>query len=572
MTREIKNDTTEIKATNEAIKNDTSQILAEIARLQAELAPAEEAAQKSSVMLQRYLDELTSYAESVVGETQDSRVSSDGEESISSNRVDVESPPQESLPHEATAVDEPPDEEQFAAANRVDLEVIDDKDPAVLNAVSLPDESYFEMPMHVPGRKTQMPDENTKQLPPIPEEPIAPWTLYFQDYRNDAARADDGDMSEDNATEAGPSLIKTSSSLGNSTSDDVQSISPNFAYPAIDKENSALVDVVPLQTSDTQAAREDLLDQQPVDNDTPLSEWFTMPSRNTQTRDGYNPTNAHILRKHDLGSADDPASRLIQHRAPSRLKKSGSVPRIEAPTSFTTSITQEFMEAIRTPSASARSVGSTTVDSILKISPADRFRKMDIKNIDEGYKLLHYSSNWTKPYASVDIPVAIGANRKDKPECSYARVSALNRTISEAFMHGFSLRPSLYAIPRQIETLIFVNISNIFNAGAFRRVLYIICSCQYQYRKQQQRIICFYYSGNNEDLYPRPDIMRVFKDIGVLPKLMEPLRLSLSTKCLISEVRSILLFLYASLCMSSARAASPHCAHCLAMPRRWRSR
>jgi len=84
-------DTTEIKADTTALKQDTEQILADIARLQAQLPQVEQRVGSRGFMLQRYLDELTSYAETVVDGTIDS---SDGftdekqgdESDVASNR------------------------------------------------------------------------------------------------------------------------------------------------------------------------------------------------------------------------------------------------------------------------------------------------------------------------------------------------------------------------------------------------------------------------------------------------------------------------------------------------------
>jgi len=68
MTREIKADTHEIRNDTSAIKQDTTQILdilAEIARLQEQLPQGANQLNTSGFMLQRYLDNLTSYAETV---------------------------------------------------------------------------------------------------------------------------------------------------------------------------------------------------------------------------------------------------------------------------------------------------------------------------------------------------------------------------------------------------------------------------------------------------------------------------------------------------------------------------
>ena len=65
MAREIKADTQEILNDTSAIKEDTAQILAEIARLQAQLPRDAQRDHASGFMLERYLDNLTSYAETV---------------------------------------------------------------------------------------------------------------------------------------------------------------------------------------------------------------------------------------------------------------------------------------------------------------------------------------------------------------------------------------------------------------------------------------------------------------------------------------------------------------------------
>ena len=59
--RYIKSDTTELRNDTSAIKHDTEQIIEEIARLQNRVQPDEQGAD-SSFMLQRYLEDLTSYA------------------------------------------------------------------------------------------------------------------------------------------------------------------------------------------------------------------------------------------------------------------------------------------------------------------------------------------------------------------------------------------------------------------------------------------------------------------------------------------------------------------------------
>jgi hypothetical protein len=63
LTREIKTDTAELRNDTSAIKDDTEQILLEIARLRSRL-PKDEYRQNSSFILKRYLEDLTTYAES----------------------------------------------------------------------------------------------------------------------------------------------------------------------------------------------------------------------------------------------------------------------------------------------------------------------------------------------------------------------------------------------------------------------------------------------------------------------------------------------------------------------------
>jgi hypothetical protein len=65
MTREIKADTQELLNDTSAIKEDTAQILAEIARLQEQLPRDAQRNHASGFMLERYLENLTSYAETV---------------------------------------------------------------------------------------------------------------------------------------------------------------------------------------------------------------------------------------------------------------------------------------------------------------------------------------------------------------------------------------------------------------------------------------------------------------------------------------------------------------------------
>lgn len=85
ITREIKIDTTEIRQDTAAIKGDTIQILQEIARLRAQLPedihPESHqllAADAPNFMLDRYLEQLTSYAETVCWSGNDSDTISEG--------------------------------------------------------------------------------------------------------------------------------------------------------------------------------------------------------------------------------------------------------------------------------------------------------------------------------------------------------------------------------------------------------------------------------------------------------------------------------------------------------------
>ncbi|KAF2824564.1 hypothetical protein CC86DRAFT_468651 [Ophiobolus disseminans] len=83
MTKEIKHDTTHILDDTAAIKNDTSEILQEIARLRAQLpddqATLRQSTKDSDSTLARYLDDLSSYAETVCwsGEDSDTDVEQD---------------------------------------------------------------------------------------------------------------------------------------------------------------------------------------------------------------------------------------------------------------------------------------------------------------------------------------------------------------------------------------------------------------------------------------------------------------------------------------------------------------
>ena len=89
LTREIKADTQEILNDTSAIKQDTAQILAEIARLQEQL-PRDMNQRSAGFMLERYLDNLTNYAETVCdpfldgsgGSRPTSRPGSSGEDAL----------------------------------------------------------------------------------------------------------------------------------------------------------------------------------------------------------------------------------------------------------------------------------------------------------------------------------------------------------------------------------------------------------------------------------------------------------------------------------------------------------
>ncbi|KAF4462070.1 hypothetical protein FALBO_11125 [Fusarium albosuccineum] len=63
LTREIKSDTTELRSDTAAIKDDTAQILEEIARLQARLPKEASASAPNDFILQRFLEEMTTYTE-----------------------------------------------------------------------------------------------------------------------------------------------------------------------------------------------------------------------------------------------------------------------------------------------------------------------------------------------------------------------------------------------------------------------------------------------------------------------------------------------------------------------------
>ncbi|KAJ3550305.1 hypothetical protein NM208_g54 [Fusarium decemcellulare] len=63
LTREIKSDTTELRSDTAAIKDDTAQILEEIARLQARLPKETSASAPNDFILQRFLEEMTTYTE-----------------------------------------------------------------------------------------------------------------------------------------------------------------------------------------------------------------------------------------------------------------------------------------------------------------------------------------------------------------------------------------------------------------------------------------------------------------------------------------------------------------------------
>lgn len=65
ITKAIKVDTTALKGDTAEIKEDTQHILAEIARLRSLLSPEQ---QQDNLLLERYLDSITSYAETVFDE------------------------------------------------------------------------------------------------------------------------------------------------------------------------------------------------------------------------------------------------------------------------------------------------------------------------------------------------------------------------------------------------------------------------------------------------------------------------------------------------------------------------
>ena len=69
MTKQIKQDTSNIQEDTTAIKQDTSEILQEIARLRAQLPDGfmtlRPSTREPDTTLARYLDDLTSYAETV---------------------------------------------------------------------------------------------------------------------------------------------------------------------------------------------------------------------------------------------------------------------------------------------------------------------------------------------------------------------------------------------------------------------------------------------------------------------------------------------------------------------------
>lgn len=81
MTREIKGDTQAIREDTTAIKEDTAQILAEIAKLQARLPRDDQPQRTGNFTLLRYLDNMTTYAETV-GDVSDNE---------SDSAIDVES-------------------------------------------------------------------------------------------------------------------------------------------------------------------------------------------------------------------------------------------------------------------------------------------------------------------------------------------------------------------------------------------------------------------------------------------------------------------------------------------------
>ena len=84
LAKEIKADTSAIRVDAAGIKDDIGQILAEIARLRSLIPAGEEAAgaHEQNFVLQRYLDDLTSYAETVCGETLESASVNDAPEGV----------------------------------------------------------------------------------------------------------------------------------------------------------------------------------------------------------------------------------------------------------------------------------------------------------------------------------------------------------------------------------------------------------------------------------------------------------------------------------------------------------
>jgi hypothetical protein len=111
MTREIKQDTNHLRDETTAIKHDTSEILREIARLRAQLpndqATAQQAIQASHFTLARYLDDLTSYAETVCWSGEDSDTDDDRNHStitnpkITRHATSSTQPPSDLVQHEA---------------------------------------------------------------------------------------------------------------------------------------------------------------------------------------------------------------------------------------------------------------------------------------------------------------------------------------------------------------------------------------------------------------------------------------------------------------------------------------
>ncbi|KAF4624306.1 hypothetical protein G7Y89_g13867 [Cudoniella acicularis] len=92
MAKEIKADTQELLNDTSAIREDTAQILAEIARLQEQLPRDVDRPNASGFMLQRYLDNLTSYAETTFDTLSDGEGEASGSENGSIRQKRSSSP------------------------------------------------------------------------------------------------------------------------------------------------------------------------------------------------------------------------------------------------------------------------------------------------------------------------------------------------------------------------------------------------------------------------------------------------------------------------------------------------